>query len=335
MIKTLSSWRGLLVVVIILYHTPIVALTEAAHMGVSMFLVMSGTLMMMRHPQVKCTWTQWMLPRARRIYTIHWLVLALIVLAMLPLGKVGSLWTLVSNAMLVHPWCPERAVYLSFNKPTWFLSALLLCYALYPMLSRVFSCLGLRGKWAIAIGVMALHCLVTASVSQPVRDWLFDMPLMRVGDYVRGMAQRQTVTADDARLPRTLRDHSTIVELVVVAVLIAVVIAVGKMPWLDWCEDVTVWWLPLSLLVLTCILVNGSEGMIGRLLSSRPLTWLGSVSLEVYMLAALVSFVYSHYIAAIAGHFGHPEFYDISWPATLPLTLLAAALLHKVTDKRT
>lgn len=61
--------------------------------------------------------------------------------------------------------------------------------------------------------------------------------------------------------------------------------------------------------------------------------WLGSINLEVYLLALPVTYFYSHYLAAVAGHFGHPEFYGISWPITLPLILITASIFLCLTKK--
>lgn len=222
MYKTLSSWRGLLVVVIVLYHTPILELCEAAHMGVSLCFVMSGALLAMRHPRAECSWWQWMWPRARRIYLILWLVLALLLIMQWPMGDCVTDWTLPANALLVQAWVPVRDFCLSCNKPSWFLCALLACYACYPLLSRLMSCLSLKCKWMIAVSLLVAHCVVMGVVSVEMRDWFFFLP---------------------------------------------------------------------------------------------------------------VTYFYSHYLATVAGHFGHPEFYGISWPITLPLILITASIFHCLTKK--
>lgn len=333
MYKTLASWRGLLVVVIVLYHTPIAAFTEAAHMGVSLFIVMSGALLAMRHPRVECTWRQWMWPRARRIYLVHWLALAMLALLQWPMGDFKIDWTLPANALLVHPYVPVRDAFLSYNKPTWFLSALLLCYACYPLLSAALSRLRLRGKWMVAAAMAVVHCVVMAVVPQHIRDWLADMPLTRLGEFVWGMVLGASLPAIEAGCGTWVRRHATLVEIAVLTAVTGTLIAVRHMPWLDCCEDMLVWWIPSSMIIAMCVILNANEGLVGRLMATRPMTWLGSVSLEVFMLSAAVTYFYSHYLAGLAGHWGHTEFYDISWPITLPLTLLAAYVFHYLTNK--
>lgn len=333
MIKTLSSWRGLLVVLIVIYHTPVAALTETAHLAVSLFIVMSGAMLAMRHPRVECTWRQWMWPRTRRIYLVHWLVLAPLVLLQWPMGDFQADWTLAANALLIHPYVPVRDTFLSYNKPTWFLSSLLLCYACYPVLSTAMSRLRLRNKWMVAAAMLALHCYVMALVSQSTRDWLINMPLTRLGEFIWGMALGASLPAIEEGCGTWMRRHATLVEIAVMAVIAAIVIAVGRMPWLDWCEDMAVWWIPSATIIAVCVTLNGNEGLVGRLMTTRPMTWLGGMSLEVFMLSAAVTYFYSHYLAGLAGHWGHTEFYNISWPITLPLTLLAAPFLHYLIKK--
>lgn len=333
MYKTLSSWRGLLVVVIVLYHTPILELCEAAHMGVSLCFVMSGALLAMRHPRAECSWWQWMWPRARRIYLTHWLVLALLLIMQWPMGDCVTDWTLPANALLVQAWVPVRDFCLSCNKPSWFLCALLACYACYPLLSRLMSCLSLKCKWMIAVSLLVAHCVVMGVVSVEMRDWFFFLPVIRLGEFVWGMVVGASLPSLDKRLGDWLRARAHAVEAAVVAFVLAVIIAVGRMPWLDCCEDIAVWWLPVSCIVAMSVLLNGSEGLVGRLMLTWPMRWLGSINLEVYLLALPVTYFYSHYLAAVAGHFGHPEFYGISWPITLPLILITASIFHCLTKK--
>lgn len=333
MYKTLSSWRGLLVVVIVLYHTPMLALTEVAHLGVSLCMVMSGALLAMRHPCVECGLWKWLWHRARRLYLLHWLVLAVLVIMDLPFGNLKIGWNLLQNALLIQTWFPERDIYLSFNKPSWFLSALLFCYACYPLLSNVLSRYKLKTKWIIALVLMVLHCCVMGMVSQETRDWFFVLPVSRLCEFIWGMVLGASLPVLDQWCGKSVLARNHIVEVVVLTIVLAVIIAVGCMPWLDCCEDIVVWWLPASLIVAMCVLLNGSEGILGKIMLTRPMQWLGSINLEVYMLASPVTYFYSHYLATVAGHFGHPEFYGISWPITLPFTLLGASILHFFTKR--
>lgn len=334
MYKTLAAWRSLLVVMIVLYHTPLYALTEVAHMGVSLCFVLSGAMLALRHRSVDCSWAQWMWPRARRLYSIHWLIMALLVIALTPRDAVDSTPTLVANALLVQAWVPVRNVYLSLNKPTWFLSSLLVCYACYPLLIKAITRLSPKRTIALALAILAAHCIVMGAVSQPVRDWLFVMPVMRLGEFAWGIALGVTIPLIEQAVGGTMRRRATVTELVMIAAIALVIIAVRHMPWLDCCEDIAVWWIPTSLLVAVSVILNGREGTVGRFMRSRPMAWLGSISLEIYMLAPLVAYCYCHYLAGLAAHLGYPEFYNIDWPITLPLTLIAATILHHLTNKQ-
>ncbi len=240
---------------------------------------------------------------------------------------------MAAYALLVDGWIPVRSVYLSYNTPTWFLCSLLCCYACYPVLLSWLGRLSRRGQWAVALAVMLLQTLVMGAVSQAGRDWLMDMPLIRLCEFVWGMVLGGSIPAIDNAVGVRLRRHATWVEAAVIAAVAVVLVTVRHNPWLDCCEDTTVWWIPCSMVVVMCLLLNGHEGLAGRLMRSRPMTWLGSISLEAFMLASVVSYGYCHYLSGLAAHFGHPEFYDISWPVTLPLTLLLAHVLHVATRR--
>ena len=75
----------------------------------------------------------------------------------------------------------------------------------------------------------------------------------------------------------------------------------------------------------------GSAGWYGRLLSSRPMVWLGEISYEIFLLHVAIMAVTTHLV--------------LRWPlftgslpgliaATLALTIPAAWALHRRTDRR-
>jgi peptidoglycan/LPS O-acetylase OafA/YrhL len=93
-------------------------------------------------------------------------------------------------------------------------------------------------------------------------------------------------------------------------------------------ETSVLWWLPVSMLIVMCSILNGNEGLIGKVLCLKPLLWLGGVSFEVYMLHKLVNNLFVYIIAPFFGHFG-VLIYDYSFACTLPLLILTAWIVNR------
>lgn len=334
MIKTLSSWRGIMVIVIILFHTPLPLLNHATHMGVSLFIVMSGALLSMRHGLVSCSYREWIMPRASKMYGMHWAALAFMALMQLPYGEFHLTGTLPLNIALLHPWVLDESVIFSYNIPAWFLGTLLACYALYPLLSKALARMGLRWAWTVAILLTLIQFILLETLPQATVNCLYAFPPSRLCDFFWGMTLGASLPAIDACTGKWMRSHANITELTTIIVIAATLAAAHTWSHDTGCIDVTPWIVPSSLIIVMCTMLNGSEGFVGKAMRSRPLVWLGSISLELFILAMPVAYLYSHYMAGLPAHWGYMQFYDISWPITLPLTILIAAGVHRLTKKK-
>jgi peptidoglycan/LPS O-acetylase OafA/YrhL len=78
------------------------------------------------------------------------------------------------------------------------------------------------------------------------------------------------------------------------------------LPW----SDAILWWIPVALILLSCVLYDKREGYIGRFLSTRPMQWLGNISFEIFMLQGLAALVYNYWVAPVMGSMGVERFYN-------------------------
>jgi len=332
MIKTLTSWRAVLVLCIVLYHAGVQCMQAPTMMGVSFFFMSSGMLLAMNHSRVEAGWRRWMAwtaERACRFYPIHWLALALTLLGLWMVGQLAVDWTLIPNALLLQPWFPAREVILSYNKPSWFLGALLFCYACYPWLSRHYATLRLRWQVLLIVAVMATLVVVLPHLSTPARYFTYFLPLVRLCDFALGITLARVTRLITTSRFKTSNLKSTIIELAAL-LLVLELLFIDEMttlllPW----EEYVLWWIPVALLLLTCAVLNGREGYVGRLMSWRPLVWLGTLSLEIYMLHGVAEAIYCRLVAPVAGHWGWMIYDQHTWLA-LPILVLLAWAVHRL-----
>lgn len=156
-IDSIQAFRGLAFLCVFLSHVP---LASTGPMGVSMFLVMSGFLMALSYdsrmealPKGLSRSVRFGFKKNRKLYPLHLLTLALMVLyTAAELWKHGFAPEEVRNAAIALPfhlvmgqaWLPNRALYFSFNKVSWYLSVCVFAYTVFPFFFRKIKTMGKR-----------------------------------------------------------------------------------------------------------------------------------------------------------------------------------------------
>lgn len=333
MIRTLTSWRGLFVLSVVLMHSGIHAADQLSWAAVDFFFIASGFLMSMRHPTADGTSTaaacgQSALRLARRVYPIHWLALVIVIAAFIRDGRALPMPALAANALLVQSWVPVRDVFLSFNKPSWFLATLLALHAAYPVLRRMMDLLGHKGQAGLITAYAATLAVTLWLCDQPTRDWLHAFPPTRAGDFLLGMAVHDIWQDHRWRRAAAALGANTL-ELAAVATLVAFVAAdrLSGDTLVAWNSNL-LFWPPVAAVVLASATANGHEGVVGRVLLWRPFTWLGSISLEMYMMHTPTGLIVDRLVAPVLGHFGMMN-YDIEWLMTLTALFPVAWLTRR------
>lgn len=122
-INALTSWRGIFILSVVLFHSGEELFMELATSGVVGFFIMSGFLMRMKHqpePIRGARFKSFVANRALRLYSLHWFAFALLMAATfgfsttLPYMSWGAL---VPNLLLVQSFVPDVNVFFSFNTP--------------------------------------------------------------------------------------------------------------------------------------------------------------------------------------------------------------------------
>ena len=338
MYRSLTSLRGLFAVAVVLCHRQVAGFDHWAHCAVVFFFMLSGFLLTLRHNgAVEGGWGAWgrfVEHRARRVYPLHlaaWAVYVGIYVAFsVPLDWKPA----VLNALLLHAWVPRHDYYLSVNGPVWFLSALMLCYACHPLLCRALRRVRLRWQVLGALVVACAMCGVMPLLPQDVLTYAYFCPPLRLLDFVLGMVLARLLRALPTDVPvGSLQATASEVSAVVIVFVVWALSHYTDI--LQPCEDVVVWWLPVAVLIVTCAAHHGGgEGWLRRMLSWRPLVWLGEVSQEIYVLHCVVPLCYAYCVAPVLYHYLGLNVPGLPIAAHLGLLLVVAAVVHTIATHR-
>lgn len=308
MIKTINGWRAVFALMIVLFHVGAAQFEEMTWAGVTFFLMASGFLLALKHPMERADgaeYRRFAWSHAAKLFPLHWLTLVLWIVAMAVLGMLTiKPLTLALNTTLLHSWSLTHSIYFSYNKFSWFLSTLLFCYLCYPLLARWFTPLKLRYKAIILIVAAVIDIVLLAGTDDYWRTALYVFPPVRLIDFAIGMTLAHACRF--AGMSRVLGkgENGNDAELIVVALLSAVVLTYrsydGLLPW----SDAVLWWLPVAALLVVCKLYDKREGFIGKALSSKPLQWLGDISFEIFILQGIAALIYNYWFAPVLSHIG-------------------------------
>ncbi|MCB0879641.1 MAG: acyltransferase [Thermoleophilia bacterium] len=271
--------------------------------------------------------------RAASLWPVHLVGMAI----MLPLylddiarSPLRTLAGIGSIATLTHAYLPlhlgDQLLTLSFNTPSWSLSALVGFYLAMPaimfLLIRVFA-LGTRGLLAVAIGGWLLtETMAIAFRGDEVAGWAFHyFPLMRFSEFLGGAcvglvfsgAAMRARRAGSAGAPRTV--GATSLELVAVGLWIGWAVAGSYLP-----STLTAgaWGMPAMLVLVWMLALD--RGAVSWLLGRRLVRHLGETTLPFAML---------HFpILVYASALGWFETYGA--PATAAITFAMALVVAEL-----
>ena len=335
-IPVVASWRGVLAMCIFMFHFGFKQeFCQLTWCGVVFFFVSSGFLVTLHHRGEKLTWRD-SLPfwfrRAVKLYPAHWLAMLLFVLLAVRGGTfVAKLWPMTVNLLLLQTFVPVQECFFSYNVLSWFLSALLLCYAVYPLLARFWSQTKLGTLWCIVavllcVNVAAIHF----AVAEEAKNYLYVCPLARLGEFALGMTLGETWARTGFKASAS---GARWLELGAWVSLVAFIVIHRRFSDAhEWYDATVLWWIPAGALMWTMAACNGAEGPVGKLLLTKPLRFLGKISFELYLYQAIAPMALSVTLLPLVYHYtGVTLGYHNAWfVATSVLCQIALSWgLHK------
>lgn len=306
LILSLQGLRGLCYCLIFAGHVQFLWGWPA--FGVSVFMVMSGFLMMLHHGQGHdgLSWKSsffFAAARIRKIYGLHVLTTGGIFLLYACMGGMPAVRehvaSLLLNLLLVQAWVPDTHIAISLNGVNWYLSAALFAYFCFPWLqgciSRLRSGQGIAAALAAVLLAQVCFAMLMAWLEGRNSDvfvWsMYLFPMFRLGDFTAGCLAGYWFACCGGRhmLETAGRKWIAAAWLAAAAVLYIAMkfiqpepVGIAAMALQNWSTGYIV---PALMLV---ILAAGGRGMAAKILGCRILAGLGNISAFTYLLHSTV-----------------------------------------------
>jgi peptidoglycan/LPS O-acetylase OafA/YrhL len=292
----LTALRGVASVWVVLCHVQpvwfpgapagIAAVFSLGGAAVDIFFVLSGFILACVYGGLHLNRAPlFWLRRVCRIYPLHLAVLATfggmtLAAVLLHRSAYSHDWeSFFIGALLLHPFLPGLT---DWNPPTWSLGIEMLCYALFPFVTRLFA---RAGSWIIAAAAIGLGAAEWYVVRQ------YGDATAGQGAVLRGLAGFHLGMALGFLSPRLRPDAAVPASLAAAGALVAGVALVN----------------PPAVVLSAAVLIlalSPERGPVARLLASRGVVWLGRVSFSIYLLhAPLMNLIQR--VPVPGGHWGH------------------------------
>lgn len=286
-IKALDGLRGVAAMVVLLHHLGVPGFGD--YLGrcvITLFFILSGYLMRWRYPKVSLTWDAWrhiMLKKAIRFYPLHWLALSVLLL----FSAWGWRWDLPLHVALLQSLIPCSSYCFSYNLTAWFISTLMVCYALFPVVTMILNKLNLFSRIGLQVGILICFWTLASTVWHPSSNYYFYIfPPARLIDFMTGMILCDVV-ANSSCATRALSQMAwSVIEVLSIIVVVAFVYMV-KFIHVEFFKPMSyaLWWyLPVCIVLTALVFHRQTVGCVSRLLSTKPIVFLGRISMEVFLL---------------------------------------------------
>lgn len=314
-LEPLTSFRFIAALCVFAEHLHIYASVlgkyQLGYVGVSFFFVLSGFILTyayyskLREGQMRPIANFWV-SRIAKLYPIHILTfiislpLALqLYQSQLHLHKMTIISLSIVNLFLLQSYIPTNLVNFSFNGVSWSISDEMFFYMLFPIL--IVALAKLRKHITLAYlflgwGVV-WSCLVIAFFNKTAQldQWSYYIsPPLRLLDFTFGVLFGSLflqLSQSPSAILSALKDgHYFIAEVSVVLILVA---AIFVSPSLPQTLRFSVFLLPFWGALI--FVFAWKRGLVSKLLSAKPLVFLGNASFSFYMIHQLVH----HYILSL------------------------------------
>ncbi len=286
-ILTLQSLRFVFIFLVFLSHVPS-GFDAGGVCGVSLFFVLSGFVLSEGYGERVRTgqlcWRQFFFRRWARIYPLHLLGALLFLVAYRQYVDPSDWPYAVCNLALVQSWVPLHDCYFSLNGLSWFLSSILLAYAMFPCIWRVVNACRLRTAMIFALIIAGVYVGVVACLPDSVTEaWLYVFPPVRLLDFSLGVLCHRVYRHVQAS--GGLR-HAALWEWLPVVLFAGNVVVSPYLP--ERFFYVAQFWPTAAATVLVFALADSARaGWLTRGLRLRFMVALGSISFEFYLLHAI------------------------------------------------
>lgn len=271
MIYSFQGLRALVALAVVFQHASRLTgyAEQSNNFGICILFMMSGFLLVSHRPQNRRVFFMDKLARLAPMNILCLSLMCLLALRDLP----GSLTRLVPDLLMLQSWIPDRSFYFSGDPVGWFLSSILFCYFMFPLLRRLLE----NNPRLFAVGWLAAVSLFVVVVQifagSRLTDFVYVAPYSRIFDFSLGMIVGRMCGSG----LRYNVDRMQLIAFLVSCVMFICSVYVPEVLYLSF------WWFIPSALLLSSLSM-GKDGILARALSVRPLVWLGNISFAVFMI---------------------------------------------------
>lgn len=345
----LTSLRFFAAAMIVLGHShPLfgsfgIATNFSLSQGVSFFFTLSGFILAYNYSSLPDSNSakRFIVSRFARIWPLHiatlllWIILITPKISMEFSDPIGAVVKLIANITLLQSWTFTAPYVLSFNGVAWSISTEAFFYAAFVIIA-----LSPRKRLPIAIVLSAIltGAFIYVSTVLPLSSddgapgvsmfgVLYTNPLARVAEFLFGVccARFYKSRSDSAKNIPTIAwlaiELATLLSIICALYIVAKPAAISQMVgagmgYYIYKEGIWILW-GVLIVVFAC-----SKGPIARILSIRPLVFLGEISFALYLVHMIVFNLASINEVAVRdlGSFGMPIFWVVC--------IASAAALH-------
>ena len=329
-IKPLTSLRGIAAMGVVFYHfrplydrsfsiEPHTLIISRGYLWVDFFFLLSGFVLCHVYAEDfirrRVRYREFLGKRIARIYPLH--LVTLLVLLIPFFGVSGTRVSFATNLLLLHAWGPDSQ--LTWNYPSWSISAEWAAYLAFPAILAVFyrAPLPYAGLLAVAgiFGLDALAAHLHPGPSHSFNDmtysfgWLHCMVLFSMGVVI------YRIYAARLRLLSSDRTFAAIAACTLAAMHFGV-------------ADIVIVFCFCGLL---CVAAQ-NEGWSKKLLSWQPLYFLGVVSYSIYMTQVLVQFTFEQRSTILFVRGLSPQAAFLVYLAECGAVIAVAAITYRIVE---
>ncbi len=289
MIKSLQSLRFLMALMI--FHHHFFTDPQVVQFGtfpVSFFFILSGFVMTLgyfdRVNSDNFSYKAFLKKRLIKLLPLNAVCLALWMI--LPFLKdivngeitISTYLFAIPDLLLVQAWVPIKQVYWSGNAVAWFLSDMLFCYIMFPVLVRILS--KNWGKVIMLVLVATYLWAVSFINGDSIHALIYISPFFRIIDFMLGITVSLT-------LPTIIKEAhkpilSTTLEVSAIALVVFSIVIYPYIP--SQYRVASLYWIPSIIMILSFVVSAKWGGYFSIILSKPFLVYLGTLSFPFYMI---------------------------------------------------
>ena len=269
--------------------------------GVSVFLVLSGFIMSYIYDNRTLVSSvsenlKFSIKKIKKLYVLH-ILIAINMLVAFAINykeffenKVVCFFTTLANFLLIQSWIPIYSVYFSLSGQTWYLSVCVFLYFMFPFILKQLKKISNNKKiFFMAFTVYVVRSSIEILLAIIFKDkgvyhvsyWFtYVCPLFRLGDFYVGCCAGYLFRHYKIRLGTI---NATLLEaLTFILIFISQTVLKGKLYPLG---TATIF-LPSSVLLVYLFALN--KGWISRILTCKPLVFIGDISGHMFLIHMIV-----------------------------------------------